>query len=75
MAKDGTLENLIATLDLIADQAEAELGRIASLADACATADNREQLLSGFQRQGRSPIETVRVRLPGDPAFAELIVM
>ncbi|MXO47163.1 methyltransferase domain-containing protein [Erythrobacter vulgaris] len=75
MAQGGAHENLVATLDLISDQAEAELGRIASLADACAAADNREHLLVGFQRQGRLPIETVSVRLPGEPAFAELIIM
>lgn len=74
-APGGTFEKLMATLELIAEQAEAELGRIASLAEACATADNRERLLAGFERRGRKPIEIVPLRLAGEPAFAELIIL
>lgn len=75
MANGGTDEKLFATLDLIEDQAEAELGRIASLTEACAASDNREHLLAGFQKAGRKPLDVVPVRLPDEPPFADLIIL
>lgn len=71
----GSREKLIATLKLIEDQARNELGRIQSLAEACAAADNREKLLTGFTKQDRAPIETQPVAIPGERPFADLIII
>lgn len=75
LGANGAREKLVGTLELIAEQAEGELGRIQSLAKACAHADDRQALLAGFEKHNRRPIETVSVRLPDDAAFADLIII
>lgn len=70
----GSREKLLGTLKMIEEQSENELGRIESLAQACATADARESLLQVFVRSGRMPIMNP-VRVADEAAFADLIIL
>ncbi len=75
LGPSGSRDKLVGTLQMIEDQAQNELGRIHSLAEACATADDRQSLLEGFRRNGREPISTVPVSLTGEKPFADLILL
>ena len=71
----GSRSKLIETLSLIEEQAANERGRIASLAQACAAADERESLLAGFTLAGRDLRKTEPLALPGEQAFADLLTL
>lgn len=71
----GTRDKLRGTIEMIEDQAEGEVGRIMSLAEASAAADDRTHLLAGFEASGRKPILTVPVRVSDDLPFADLIIL
>lgn len=71
----GSREKLVDTLALIEEQAANERGRIASLAQACAAADDRATLLAGFTSAGRDLRKIEPVALPGEPAFADLLTL
>lgn len=75
LGPNGTREKLVGTLELIAGQAEEELRRIRSLAEACAAADDRQRLISGLEKQGRCPIATVGVQVATDAPFADFIML
>lgn len=75
LAPRNTREHLIGTLDLIEQQAANERGRILSLAEACAAADDRDTLLAGFVDAGRPPVDCKSVGLSGERPFADLIVL
>lgn len=68
-------QKLLETLRLIDGQSDHELGRIQSLAEACATADDRDSLLAGFLEHGRAVVSTIPVGLPGAEPFADLITL
>lgn len=68
-------ERLLESLALISDQADNELGRISSLAQACANADDRENLLASFRSAGREAVSTVAIQLPGEHPFADLVIL
>ena len=71
----GSRRKLLETLQLIDEQSNDELGRIQSLAEACAAADDRHALLAGFFEHGRSIMSTHPVSLPGEVPFAALITL
>lgn len=71
----GSRQKLLETLQLIEQQAENEIGRIASLEKACCRADDRETLLAAFRKHGRSPKHTAEVKDPEGRAFADLIIL
>ena len=75
LAPRGTREKLLETLDLIDNESENELGRIQSLCEACAVADNRDRLLKGFRTEGREVMNTTPIRIGDDTPFADLIVI
>lgn len=67
------VEDIEATLRTIAEQAENELGRIASLERACGRADARDQLAEAFAVKGLALTETREVREPTGRAFADFL--
>ena len=75
LGASGPRAKLMDTLELIEMQARNELGRIASLAKACATADDRALLLRGFSDQGRKIQDVIPAALPNEKAFADVIVL
>lgn len=74
LGKSGSREKLISTLQLIDSQTQNELARIASLAGACARADDREALLEGFIAAGREIREQTEVTTPDGKVIADLII-
>lgn len=65
--------SVIATIGAIVAQAENELGRIASLANACARADQRDVINAGFERHGLKPLATTPVLEPSGRALADFL--
>lgn len=64
-----------ATIEAIAAQAENELGRIASLARACARADAREDLVAAFAEHALALMQTSAVAEPSGRAFADFLTL
>ena len=75
LAPRGTHQKLIDTLAFIDHESENELGRIISLAEACAAADDRASLLQPFLETGREVIQERQVSLLDEPPFADLIIL
>ena len=75
LAPRGTRQQLLATLAAIEEQSDNELGRIASLTNACASADDRSKLLAPFMDAGRGVVDVREIGLPGEPPFADLITL
>lgn len=65
--------SIIDTVNLIESKAKNELGRIQSLTNACATADNREVIHEAFVAHGLSHEATRPVREPSGRALADFI--
>lgn len=74
LAPKGSRQKLLDTLALIEGQADNELGRIASLADACSRADARDRLIRPFLEMGRETKETLQVRDSQSRVFAHLLI-
>jgi len=66
-------DTIIATIEAIAAQAANELGRIASLARACARADAREVLVAAFAERDLALAGTSMVADPSGRAFADFL--
>ena len=75
LAPRGTHQKLTDTLAFIDRESENELGRITSLAEAFAAADDRASLPQPFHEMNREVIGEGQVSLPDEPPFADLIVL
>lgn len=71
----GSRAQLDTTLAQISFQASNELGRIESLGRACFAADDREELLAGFEPARLQLKSTVVLREPGGRAFADFLTV
>lgn len=65
--------SMIDTIEVIEGHAQNELGRIASLATACGTADKRVKLLSAFEAHGLKLAEESSLNEPSGRAFADFL--
>lgn len=70
--KEG-IESVETTIAAITSQAANEIGRIESLARACATADDRTALLGAFEAQGLKHAQTNEVAEPSGRALADFL--
>jgi SAM-dependent methyltransferase len=66
--------SMLATLAMIERQARNELARIGSLAQACATADDREGMIAAFAAAGLGLRTTREVCEPSGRAFGDFLV-
>lgn len=73
MGRNAGAESIIETIDQIEGHAANELGRIASLSQACATADRRERIHQAFEKHGLAHEETRALEEPSGRAFADYI--
>ena len=67
---DANVAGLLATIE---ERARNEMGRIASLARACAVADDRDALLRPFLKSGARLLETTELNAPDGKPFADFI--
>lgn len=72
---NGPRDKMLGTLDAIRMQAQNEIGRIESLAQACEAADDRSALLRGFEATSFEVVETLTVEEPSGRNFADLIIL
>lgn len=70
--RSGT-SSVLNTVQAIKDQAGNEIGRIASLARACAAADARPEMNEAFAKSGLNPISTNPVKEPSGRAIADFL--
>ncbi|NVD45452.1 class I SAM-dependent methyltransferase [Qipengyuania atrilutea] len=75
LGPSGPRRKLIDTLKFIEAQAQSELGRIASLEKASEVADDRQSLLAELTANDRQQQTTAQVALPGEPPFADLLIL
>ncbi len=75
LGRQGPREKMLDTLELIRNQALNEVGRIASLAQACEAADRREALLEGFAGTTLEESTTLPVEEPSGRVFADLVIL
>ncbi|KPF61977.1 class I SAM-dependent methyltransferase [Porphyrobacter sp. AAP60] len=73
MGADSGLPSIIATLHEIEARAQNEIGRINSLARACAVADQRDAITSGFSAQGLQLRSENQVAEPSGRAIASFL--
>jgi len=66
--------SIIETIGQIESHAANEVGRIGSLAKACATADRREAIYSAFEKAGLAHSETRELAEPSGRAFADFLL-
>ncbi|QUL36609.1 class I SAM-dependent methyltransferase [Erythrobacter sp. JK5] len=64
---------ILGTIAAIEAQAHNELGRIASLERACATADARDELVGAFARHGLKLVDTAPVTEPSGRSLADFL--
>ncbi|MEM9084486.1 MAG: class I SAM-dependent methyltransferase [Pseudomonadota bacterium] len=65
--------SMIDTIEVIEGHARNELGRIASLATACGTADKRVKLVGAFETHGLTLAEENSLKEPSGRAFADFL--
>lgn len=68
------VQSVESTIAAITDQAANEIGRIKSLAGACAAADDRSALVAAFGVHGIGLRETTEVREPSGRALADFLL-
>ena len=73
MAPGGDIQPILDTVSAITAQAENEMGRISSLARACATADDRATLVGAFEAHGHTLSGTDAVAEPSGRALADFL--
>lgn len=73
MGRRSGAASIIETIDQIEGHAVNELGRIGSLARACATADRRDAVHSAFEKTGLAHVETRELAEPSGRAFADFL--
>lgn len=67
------VQSVLDTLKAIESQAQNEIGRISSLENACATADNREAIIAAFANHKIVERNTQDVCEPSGRAFADIV--
>jgi SAM-dependent methyltransferase len=73
MGRNHGIESILDTIATIEGHAMNEIGRINSLAGACATADKRGVIEKAFGTHGLKPDETVALSEPSGRAFADFL--
>ncbi|WP_454598674.1 class I SAM-dependent methyltransferase [Qipengyuania sp. SM2507] len=73
MGRQSGVPSMLATLSSIERQAHNEIGRIDSLARACATADDRERLVAAFAAAGLGLQTSSNVCEPSGRAFGDFL--
>ncbi len=73
MGRQAGVPSMLATLSSIERHARNEIGRIDSLARACATADDRERLVAAFAAAGLGLQTTTEVCEPSGRAFGDFL--
>jgi SAM-dependent methyltransferase len=74
MGTQAGVPSMLATVSAIERQARNEIGRIESLAGACATADDRDRLVAAFAAAGLGLQTTEEVREASGRAFSDFLV-
>jgi len=73
MGPGGDMQPILDTIGAITAQAENEMGRISSLARACATADDRAGLVGAFEAHGHTLSASDAVAEPSGRALADFL--